>query len=91
LTIECTEPEETALFASDEAGVDEEVRQFRAAIVGEWAAQYARRRKASGGGEPSPGAFADLRRWAHARLTAPRAPEREEEPTPVDAEDVQAA
>jgi hypothetical protein len=72
LVVECTDPAESTQVASEDAGIAEEVRKFRAAIVGEWAADYARRRRAQGRNDPS-GAFADLRRWTRAHLASPPA------------------
>ena len=68
-----------------ESSVEREVRAFRDAIVGKWAAAYARRR-APDGSVDAAAATADLRRWCRTYF-APAEPDLADAPA---ADDVQA-
>src|SRR5438445_694391 len=69
LVVECTEPEDSALLTELEAGIEDEVRDFRAEIVGRWAREYAERRNSGDQSDPN-AAAADLRAWSQAYFQA---------------------
>ena len=63
MAVEWSEDRENIFADGSGASVDEDVREFRAAILERWAAEYAQRR--TDGSDPEH-ALCDLRRWAHA-------------------------